>query len=237
MNAIILFPLGIWMCVETLLFTLKTYSRYRISESLKVLAKGFPHDYSIGGNGEEIVITAIGDSRLAGQGAKTLKETPLHQLGNILSAEHAVRIINLCEPGERLSATLEKLADIPQETDVLIISTGSLDSFRCFKPRLYQRQLDELCAWARHFPAKRILLLSPSNPRNYPLLPYFARIMLGALRKRQNVLFTKKFAGTRIQFIDAFHNAPLDAKHFCADGAHQNAQGYEILMALVWEHW
>jgi lysophospholipase L1-like esterase len=188
---------------------------------------------TIPGNGEALQLIAVGESTVAGVGARTHQESLTGQVAQLLSKQtgRAVDWFVAARSGITARESLNEL--IPQlagrRADVVLIALGVNDSIEFHTSRRWAADLERLIAGIRAQVGDAPVLLAGVPPLDYfPALPKPLSSVLGArsafLGAASVELANKLKRVVHVPFqIDGKRCVDL----FCADGFHPSELGYK----------
>ncbi len=183
---------------------------------------------------EILNLLAIGESTVAGVGAKNHAEALTGQFAGHLSAAtgKTVRWRAIGESGISVKETLQRLVPkLPDEKiDIILIALGGNDVFGLSSPRKWRRGMTKLITILRErYPEAKILSANVPMVRDFIAMPNPLRYVLSRLAKLHH--FNAR------EFISEFENAVYfdDIKRvdddFFSDGIHPSAHGYDLWAA------
>jgi lysophospholipase L1-like esterase len=192
-----------------------------------------PHTGTVVGAGEPLKLIAVGESTVAGIGARTHEEALTGQLARNLS-EQSGRTVTwkvVARSGINARATLTDL--VPQlagwRADVVLIALGVNDSIEFHTSRRWAADLERLIAAVRGEVGDALVILAGVPPLDYfPALPSPLSLALGArsafLGEASVELVTRLKGVLYVPFqIEGRGRTDL----FCADGFHPSELGYK----------
>ena len=183
-----------------------------------------------GDEAEKIKLLAIGESTVAGVGAKTHQEALTGQFAKHLSRKtgKSVHWHALGESGITIRRTLETLVpEIPAEDfDVIVVALGGNDVFTLNSPQNFRRSMSELIKILRKKnPEAKIFLANVPMVRDFIGMPHPLKYVLTKLAKLQHF--------NSIEFVSEFENVyyfeevePVEDDFF-SDGIHPSNTGYD----------
>lgn len=192
---------------------------------------------------EPLRMVAIGDSIIAGVGAQTLRGALVGQTAAALAhrCERPVNWIARGEIGLASDSILDRLvADLPEQADIVLVSTGVNDVTGLKSEPRWRRDLQRLLGELRHRNPRALLVMAGVPPlSSFPLLPQPLRSWLGARSRLFDQIARAIIADTP----NALY-APLDVHPtpdlFAADGFHPGESGYQMfgdmIASLIAEH-
>jgi lysophospholipase L1-like esterase len=183
------------------------------------------------GNGEVINFLAIGESTIAGVGAKNHAEAMTGQFAKHLSLNtgKTVRWHTLGVSGITVHRTIAELVPkIPEvEFDVILIGLGGNDVFQLSTPKKWRNGMTELIEiFRRKYPNSTIYLSNVPMVRDFIALPNPTRYVLSRVAKMQHF--------NTLDFVSKYENVhyylpqgKFKEEHF-SDGVHPSAHGYDL---------
>lgn len=185
------------------------------------------------GAGEPLGLIAVGESTVAGMGARTHKEALTGQLARALS-EQSGRTVNwrvVARSGINARDTLIDL--VPQlkgaRADVVLIALGVNDSIEFHTSRRWAADLERLIAAVRVEVGDALVILAGVPPLDYfPALPAPLSLALGARSAflgDASVQLVKRLKG--VVYVPFQIEAKGRTDLFCADGFHPSELGYK----------
>jgi lysophospholipase L1-like esterase len=185
----------------------------------------------ISGSGNEIVkMLVIGESTVAGLGARTHETALAGQFANFLSAKIGRRVewLVIGKNGVTAQKTIELLVpQIPtgEKFDYIMLGVGGNDVLKLSSPRKWRRDALELIEIMREkFPDAIIFMTNAPAVHLSPVLPQPIKFILGnlsALHDKNSREFLPK-----IKNVYYFHRPDDITEGFFADGIHPSEQGY-----------
>jgi lysophospholipase L1-like esterase len=185
----------------------------------------------IGEGKETINFLAIGESTVAGVGAKDHAEALTGQFAKYLSRKtgKTVRWHALGVSGITARRTINELVPmLPKEQmDAVLVGLGGNDVFGLSTPKKFRNDMTELLTLLRQqYPNSKIYLANVPMVRDFIALPNPTRYLLSRIAKMQH-FNTKEFVAN---FKDVYYYEPqgkFTAEHF-SDGIHPSAHGYDL---------
>jgi lysophospholipase L1-like esterase len=183
------------------------------------------------GNKEIINFLAIGESTIAGVGAKNHNEAMTGQFAKHLSRQtgKTVRWHALGVSGITVHRTLNELVPkIPEVNfDVILIGLGGNDVFKLSTPKKWRDGMTRLIdIFRQRYPNSTIYLANVPMVRDFLALPNPTRYVLSRLAKMHqlNVLdFIKDYENVHYYLPQG----KFQKEHF-SDGVHPSAEGYDL---------
>lgn len=184
------------------------------------------------GEGKEIInFLAIGESTIAGVGAKNHAEAMTGQFAKHLSRQigKKVRWHALGTSGITIERTINEL--VPKmptvEMEAILVALGGNDVFQLSTPKKFRNDLTKLLKLLREAnPNAKIYLANVPMVRDFIALPNPTRYVLSRVAKMHH--FNAKDLIS--QFQDVFYYEPQSKflpEHF-SDGIHPSAHGYDL---------
>jgi lysophospholipase L1-like esterase len=185
----------------------------------------------ISGSGNKIVkMLVIGESTVAGLGARTHETALAGQFANFLSAKIGRRVewLVIGKNGVTAQKTIELLVpQIPtgEKFDYIMLGVGGNDVLKLSSPRKWRRDALRLIEIMREkFPDAIIFMTNAPAVHLSPVLPQPIKFILGnlsALHDKNSREFLPK-----IKNVYYFHRPDDITEGFFADGIHPSEQGY-----------
>ncbi len=187
---------------------------------------------TIGEGSETIRLLAIGESTIAGIGAKTHKEAFTGQFAKHLSRRidkkvewHAFGV-----SGITVRRTIrEIIPNVPnEEMDVAVIALGANDVFGISSPKKWRNDISELIGILQNkSPNAHIFLANVPMIRDFIALPNPLRYTLSRLAKMHH--FNTIDLVSSMENVDYFEDvSKVDDEFFCEDGVHPSVRGYDL---------
>ncbi len=174
---------------------------------------------------------AIGESTVAGVGAKTHDEALAGQLAKFLSlqTQKSVRWHAVGESGITAAGTLQRL--LPQmpktKMNVIIVALGGNDAFKASSPARFRRDMTMLAEKLRkHSPDAVILFANTPMIRDFPVLPQPLKFVLWRISRLHHAVM--KSLAESMKGVFYFDEAGKAADGFFADGIHPSPLGYAL---------
>lgn len=181
------------------------------------------------GGAETLRLLAIGESTVAGVGAKNHEEALAGQLARFLSLEtgKSVRWHALGESGITARETLQRI--IPHLPDArmnfIVVALGGNDAFKVSSPARWRRDMTELVeTLQRKYPQSVILLANTPMIRDFPVLPQPLKFVLWRVSRLHHAVAKSLAKQKRNVFY--FDEATKADAEFFADGVHPSPVGY-----------
>ncbi|MFM8441005.1 MAG: SGNH/GDSL hydrolase family protein, partial [Acidobacteriota bacterium] len=186
------------------------------------------------GDGPLRKLLVIGESTVAGLGARTHKEALSGQFARFLSQllSTPVEWYAIGKNGVTARQTLRELVpQIPQEHfDFILLGVGGNDVLKLTSPVGWRRTMNELLTeMRRRYPNSTIFMTNAPAVHLSPILPQPIKLILGSLSKMHD-LNAKEFTQNWKQ-VFYFHRPDEVPADFFADGIHPSENGYEL-----WSH-
>lgn len=180
---------------------------------------------------EILNLLAIGESTVAGVGARNHAEALGGQLARFLSLEmnKSVRWHVLGESGITVNETLERLVpDLPESAmDFVVVALGGNDTFKVSSPNRWRNGMTELIKILREkYPNATILLANSPRVKDFTVLPPTLKFVLWQISKlhHENAkTFVRDFEN-----VFYYDEAGAVVEGFFSDGVHPSAYGYTL---------
>ncbi len=187
---------------------------------------------NVGEQSERINFLAIGESTIAGIGAKTHKEAFTGQFAKHLSlkTEKSVHWHAFGVSGITVRRAIQEIIpNIPNEQmDVIVIALGANDVFGLSSPIKWRNDISELInILQKQYPKAEIFLANVPMVRDFLALPNPLRYLLSRLAKLHHF--------NTIDLISTMENVyyfqevrKIENDFFCEDGVHPSVKGYDL---------
>jgi len=192
-----------------------------------------PRAGTVGGAGKPLNLIAVGESTVAGIGARTHEEALTGQLARALAKQsgRTVEWMVVARSGINAGDTLKDL--VPQlagcRADVVLIALGVNDSIEFHTSRKWAADLERLIAAVRGEVGDALILLAGVPPLDYfPALPSPLSLALGARSAflgDASVELVKRLQG--VVYVPFQIEGKGRTDLFCADGFHPSELGYK----------
>lgn len=184
------------------------------------------------GNFEKTLnLLAIGESTVAGVGARTHTEALAGQLAKFLSlaVEKTVRWHVLGESGITARETLQRL--MPQlpdaQMDLIVVALGGNDAFKVNSPNRWRREMTKILATLkRKYPNAVILMANSPRVVDFPVLPQPLKFVLWRVSRLQHEV--GKILAAADEKVFYFDEAETVDERFFSDGVHPSEYGYAL---------
>ncbi len=188
---------------------------------------------TIAGNNEPLNLIAVGESTVAGVGARTQQEGLTGQLSHALSrqSDRAVNWFVAARSGITARESLKELVPklVGRKADVVLIALGVNDSIEFHSSRRWAADVERLIEAIRAEVGDALVLLSGVPPLDYfPALPEPLSSVLGARSAflgDASVELAKKLK--RVVHVPFQIDGTRCVDLFCADGFHPSELGYK----------
>lgn len=185
----------------------------------------------IGENKETINLLAIGESTVAGIGAKNHAEALTGQFAKHLSrkTDKTVRWHALGESGITVRRTLQELVPNlpPEKMDVIVVALGANDVFGLSSPKKWRRDLSELLEVLREKnPKAMIFVANVPMVRDFIAMPNPLRYVLSRLAKLHH--FNARDLIAKMENVIYFDDVKRVSEDFFSDGIHPSKIGYDL---------
>ncbi|MCB1024168.1 MAG: SGNH/GDSL hydrolase family protein [Acidobacteria bacterium] len=182
-------------------------------------------------NGPTIRFLAIGESTVAGIGAKTHAEALTGQFAKHLSdhLEKKVEWHALGHSGITVRRTLDELIpNLPEkEFDAILVALGANDVFTVNSPENFRKDMKELLDLLRKKnPNARIFLANVPMVRDFIALPNPLRYILSRLAKLHH--FNAIDLVSKMPEVYYYDDVGAVKEDFFSDGIHPSAHGYDL---------
>ncbi len=180
---------------------------------------------------ETLNLLAIGESTVAGVGAKTHTEALAGQLAKFLSLEtkKSVRWHALGESGITARETLQRLIPhLPDtEMDLVVVGLGGNDTFKVNSPERWRRDMTKIIeTLKKKYPNAAILLANSPRVIDFPVLPQPLKFVLWRVSRLQHAV-GKSLANAE-ENVFYFDEAEAVDERFFSDGVHPSEYGYAL---------
>jgi lysophospholipase L1-like esterase len=184
------------------------------------------------GNQQEILnLLAIGESTVAGVGAKTHSAALAGQLAKFLSLEtnKSVRWHALGESGITARETLQRLMPhLPDvEMDLVVVALGGNDTFKVNSPNRWRGDMTKIIGTLKEkYPNAAILLANSPRVVDFPVLPQPLKFVLWRVSRLQHAV--GKGLTKEDKKVFYFDEAKTVDERFFSDGVHPSEYGYAL---------
>jgi len=180
---------------------------------------------------ETVNLLAIGESTVAGVGAKNHSEALGGQLAKYLSLEleKSVRWHVLGESGITVNGTLERLVpNLPEiEMDFVVVALGGNDTFKVSSPNRWRSGMKTLIEILRgKYPNAVIFLANTPRVMDFTALPRTLKLILWRISHLHHE--NAKTLVREFENVFYYDEAGAVADGFFADGVHPSAYGYAL---------
>lgn len=184
----------------------------------------------LGSQDDTVKLLAIGESTVAGVGARTHETALTGQFAKHLSRRigKSIEWLAIGKSGITAGETIRELVpQIPDEKfDYIMIGLGGNDVLRLSSPRRWRRDMTRLLEILQaKNPDARIFITNAPAIRLSPALPQPLKFILGhlsALHDRNTKEFTREMKN-----VFYFHQPTEVIEDFFADGIHPSEKGYD----------
>lgn len=192
------------------------------------------------GDGEPAKLFVIGESTVAGLGARTHKEALAGQFAKQLSERigRAVEWHVIGKNGVTARRTIDELLpQMPDEKfDYILVGLGGNDVMRLSSPKKWRRDMTELLARLRQKNPDAVIFLS-NCPMiiSSPVIPQPTKAILWSLSRMHDANtqeFTREMPGV-FYYRQPVH---VEIEGFFADGIHPSEQGYKDWSAAMMQY-
>lgn len=188
-------------------------------------------------NSAPLEFVGLGDSIIAGVGAKTMTETLVVQAARALSG-HLNRPIQwralgkIGANGEQIEARAHQM-DWPQSADVVLISTGVNDLLGLVTVDTWQKRVQRLVETVRDKAPNAWIVFCGLPPMQiFPALPWPLSHVLGFRARQLDLALVQATAPfERVLSIKIYDQ--VSRTFMAADGFHPGPKGYQVFGALV----
>jgi lysophospholipase L1-like esterase len=176
-------------------------------------------------------LLAIGESTVAGVGAKTHEEALVGQLARFLSLQtgKSVHWHVAGESGITARETLKRLVPQLPETkmDLIVVGLGGNDTFQVSSPNRWRRDMTKLIEKLREiYPGAKILLTNTPMVIDFPALPQPLKFILWHVSRLHHSAI--KEATGSMENVFYFDEAERVGEDFFSDGVHPSPFGYSL---------
>jgi lysophospholipase L1-like esterase len=186
----------------------------------------------VGDGAESVKLLVIGESTVAGLGAKTHETALSGQFSFFLSQAlgRSVEWLAIGKNGVTARRTIDELVPlIPagEKFDFVLLGVGGNDVLKVSSPKKWRKDMLELISIMRsRYPECGIFMTNAPAVHLSPVLPHPIKGLLGGLSKMHE-LNTKEFTRD-LEKVYYFHR-PTEVPHdFWADGIHPSEAGYRL---------
>ena len=189
---------------------------------------------SVTGAGEPLRLIALGESTVAGVGARTHESALTGQLAFALRRKTNRGVNWMVVARSGINARDCRLELVPKlhglNADVVAIALGVNDSIEFHSARRWASDIERLIDCVRNEVGDALVLLSGVPPLNYfPALPQPLSFVLGSRSEsleRATVVLAKKLTG--VVHVPFSMERDRCGDLFCADGFHPSELGYRL---------
>ncbi|MDQ2746378.1 MAG: SGNH/GDSL hydrolase family protein [Acidobacteriota bacterium] len=180
---------------------------------------------------ETVNLLAIGESTVAGVGAKNHAEALTGQLAKYLSLELKKSVCwhVLGESGITVGETVKRLApDLPKTAmDFVVVALGGNDTFKISSPNRWRNGMTKLIEILREkYPNAVILLANTPRVMDFTALPKTLKIILWRVSHLHHE--NAKTLANEYENVFYYDEAGAVADGFFADGVHPSPHGYAL---------
>lgn len=192
------------------------------------------------GDGNEVInLLAIGESTVAGVGAKDHTGALTGQFAKHLSQKlgKTIRWHALGVSGITIGRTLRELVpNLPEEKmDVIVVALGGNDVFGLSSPKRLRRDMTKLLEILRKtYPKAEILLANIPMVRDFIAMPNPLRYVLSRLAKLHH--FNSQDLVANLEKVYYFDEVKRVDDDFFSDGIHPSEHGYDLWSADLVEY-
>ena len=184
-----------------------------------------------GEGGEAVELLVIGESTVAGLGAKTHETALAGQFARKLSERSGktIKWMVIGKSGVTAKRTIEELLPlVPDKTfDYILIGLGGNDVLKLSSPRRWRRTMIELIGRLREkSPNSTIFITNCAAIHTSPVLPQPIKFLLSQLSKMHNANAIEFTALMNRVFY--YHQPRSVPEGFFADGIHPSEFGYSV---------
>lgn len=194
----------------------------------------------IAGVGSETInFLAIGESTIAGIGAKTHKDAFTGQFAKHLSRKtgKSVRWHAYGISGITVEGTIQEIIPtVPEEKmDIIVIALGGNDVFSINSPKKWRNDISELIDIVRgKYPTAEVFLANVPMIRDSLALPNPLRYFLSRLAKLHHFNTIDLISGMEnVYYFEEVSRVEED--FFCDDGVHPSVKGYDVWSEVMVE--
>ena len=185
----------------------------------------------IGEADESINILAIGESTVAGIGAKNHGEALTGQFARHLSdnLNKTVYWHAIGESGITVAGTLERLVPtLPEENlDLILVALGGNDVFELSSPKKWRRNMLQLLEILRSkYPNATVLLANVPMIKDFIAMPNPLRYVLSRLAKLHH--FNLQDLTANMENVYYYDDIKKVEDDFFSDGIHPSSYGYDL---------
>jgi lysophospholipase L1-like esterase len=214
--------------VSPFLYAQGQYTRWKVG---RLPDAGGASEGTVGDGNETIRLLAIGESTVAGIGAKTHEDALTGQFAKHLGTKKRATVnwIALGKSGITVKRTLKELVPrIPEkEFDVVVVALGGNDVFTLNSPEGFRNDMIELL-WIikKHSPSAKIFLANVPMVRDFVALPNPLRYVLSRLAKLHH--FNAIDLVSEMSDVFYFDDVNRVDDDFFSDGIHPSRRGYDL---------
>ncbi len=214
--------------VSPFLYLQARYTRWKVG---RLPDAGGATSGAVGSGSQMLKLLAIGESTVAGIGAKTHQEALTGQFAKHLSRRTSKKIEwhAYGQSGITISKTLKELIPkIPaKEFDVIVVALGANDVFKLNSPEGFRKDLAQLISVLREKnPDAVMFLANVPMIRDFIALPNPLKYVLSRLAKLHHFNAIDLIAGIeRAYYYDDLGRVNDD---FFSDGIHPSERGYDL---------
>ncbi len=195
---------------------------------------------TVGGEGDSAKLLVIGESTVAGLGARTHKEALAGQFAERLAARIGRRVewSVIGKNGVTARRTIDEMVpQIPDKKfDYILLGIGCNDVMKLISPKKWRRYMLELLGILRDInPAAVIFISNCPMIVLSPVIPHPIKFLLWELSKLHDKNIRDFTAGLdRVHYYPQPVDVELDG--FFADGIHPSEQGYSDWAEAMMKH-
>ena len=218
---------GVLVPVSPFLYLQAQYTRWKVGRLPD--AEGATRG-KVGEGHDSVNLLAIGESTVAGIGAKTHNEALTGQFSKHLAAKTNTEIKwhALGESGITIRRTIDELLPLHPELafDVVVVALGGNDVFKLNSPEGFRKDLGELLTKLRdRSPESKMFLANVPMVRDFIALPNPLRYVLSRLAKMHHFNAIDLVSGmSNVYYFDDVERVDDD---FFSDGIHPSVKGYD----------
>ena len=195
---------------------------YKLYQKTLQLENGFTAFQKIDPKAKQRILV-LGDSTAVGTGASN---NIYSTTGRLSSKYPEAEVINISENGLKLAGLNEKIKNLTEHYDIIVIQIGANDIIRLTDLETIDIELDKLLTKTKTL-SDKVVILHSGNIGESKFFPWYVAPILSYRSKEVREIYIRRTSmhdATYVNLIDLH----IDGKYYASDKLHLNDEGYGV---------
>jgi len=215
-------PIYIILIIITISLTFSSVRFFVLVQKTKVIIKNTT-PFQKTNPGATMRILALGDSTMVGTGAKDNNNSTA---GRLSSLYPEASLENISKNGMRITELNEKIKNIENKYDLIVIQIGANDIIRFTSNKTIDSELDKLLTKTKSL-SDKVIILHSGDVGETKMFPLFIKPFYSKKSKQVREIYITQTKKHNADYVDLFDTHTKD-EFYANDFLHLNDDGYEV---------